>query len=220
MITIGERFEVIDRTDDTVVFRGVCTNVKHGTGNDGSDWRWGYNVVTGDGLHYFNMLSIRWDVHRTDDPTDVPVGDISRYIKVEWKDTKARDVYADIYIEAPMDPEVTPLVEAMNGLPGVVTTQSCCGHGKGPLWVKLHVSSIDGLGHLLAPLKDADSPVFRRFRIELGSDVWIGGVTHGQVYRNIDHYDRVTFTVMSVSIGEEAYKAAEEYTKILKEMVM
>lgn len=217
MINIDDRFEVIDRTDETVVFRGACTNVKHGTGNDGSDWRWGYNVITNDGTHYFNMLSVRWDIHLSDDPTDVPLGDISKFKVIEWKNTKDRDIYADIYVDPPMDLEVVPLVEAMNELPGIVTVQSCCGHGEGPLWIKLHAYSIDGLGLLLAPLKDVDSPVFGKFHIELGSKCWLGGTTFGQIYHKVSHYDRVTLTLATVSVGQEAYDAANEYAETLKE---
>jgi hypothetical protein len=48
---------------------------------------------------------------------------------------------------AKFDPEVVPLCQAMNALPGIKTTESCCGHGKEPfrIWFKVDEGDHRGL---------------------------------------------------------------------------
>ncbi len=52
------------------------------------------------------------------------------------------------------DPEIIPLCDALNQLPGVCTLQSCCGHGgAGHLWLWLDEvlsREMDRWGHVLA----------------------------------------------------------------------
>lgn len=47
-----------------------------------------------------------------------------------------------------MDPECVALCEALNCLPGIKTTQSCCGHGKQPYRVWFRVTDFHARGLL------------------------------------------------------------------------
>lgn len=48
-----------------------------------------------------------------------------------------------------IDPEVVPLCTAMIALPGIVTTSSCCGHGKDSFRIWFAPASLDALPDLL-----------------------------------------------------------------------
>lgn len=48
-----------------------------------------------------------------------------------------------------LDPECRALVEAINRLPGIYTTSSCCGHGKHPYWIFFRVENVEALPALL-----------------------------------------------------------------------
>lgn len=48
-----------------------------------------------------------------------------------------------------MDNECTKLCEAMNGLPGIQTIESCCGHGKDPYRIWFTVEGLEFLPDLL-----------------------------------------------------------------------
>jgi hypothetical protein len=42
-----------------------------------------------------------------------------------------------------LDKEVVPLVVALNAMKGVVTVESCCGHGKDPFYIWFYAESVD-----------------------------------------------------------------------------
>ena len=51
-----------------------------------------------------------------------------------------------------MDPEIAPLVDALNTLPGITTCGSCSGHGLGNMWVTFrvtHPADLVPLAHLI-----------------------------------------------------------------------
>lgn len=50
---------------------------------------------------------------------------------------------------ADLDPEVEALCRAMNSAPGIMTTNSCCGHGEQPYRIWFISSSLDALPPLL-----------------------------------------------------------------------
>jgi len=53
-----------------------------------------------------------------------------------------------------LDPECATLVDALNGLPGVRTTESCCGHGKAPFVMFFHCDSWESLQRIAAVVED------------------------------------------------------------------
>lgn len=48
-----------------------------------------------------------------------------------------------------LDPEVLSLCRAMNGFPGIVTVESCCGHGREPFRIWFMAASLEALPPLL-----------------------------------------------------------------------
>lgn len=44
-----------------------------------------------------------------------------------------------------MDPECVPLCDALNALPGIVTTESCCGHGEYPHRIFFNAETVESL---------------------------------------------------------------------------
>jgi len=54
-------------------------------------------------------------------------------------------LHSKIQLPDHMDPEAVPLVDAMNAIPGIVTTESCCGHGRGRFLVFFQATDPDGL---------------------------------------------------------------------------
>jgi hypothetical protein len=48
-----------------------------------------------------------------------------------------------------LDPECVALVDAMNHYPGIMTTCSCCGHGKDAFTIYFHVSDMKNLPRML-----------------------------------------------------------------------
>ena len=77
----------------------------------------------------------------------------------EWETAKAQRLRPadDAGGHGWVDPEVVPICDALNDLPGVCSLQSCAGHGESPghlwLWLDEHNSrAIDVWGHVLARL--------------------------------------------------------------------
>jgi hypothetical protein len=44
-----------------------------------------------------------------------------------------------------MDPQCFPLCDAINAIPGLTTSESCCGHGKAPFRIWFHAKRIRDL---------------------------------------------------------------------------
>ena len=91
-----------------------------------------------------------------------------------------------------LDPEVVPLVVAMNGCVGIKTTSSCCGHGESPIRVAFEATDLD----VLLPLVYLACPfhVNHRWRV----------LVFGDPTR------RPYFVLESTARGSEAYGVARE----------
>jgi hypothetical protein len=77
--------------------------------------------------------------------------------------------------ESGFDPEVIPLVRAMNRLPGIHTQESCCGHGERPFHIWFLVTDYEARGLLLLSrlLSHNYYNYCRTFRVVLDHmDVW------------------------------------------------
>ena len=44
-----------------------------------------------------------------------------------------------------MDPECIPICEAMNEIPGIETSESCCGHGRHGFWIFFKAENMQAL---------------------------------------------------------------------------
>ena len=98
-----------------------------------------------------------------------------------------------------MDPEVLDLVNAMNALPGIETTESCCGHGCSSLDVWFKVTVPEGLFFLTRCVDRRYWKYGYLWKIEL---------TVGDLFE--DNYLPVAYNLHSGPIvGEDAYKQAQ-----------
>jgi len=95
-----------------------------------------------------------------------------------------------------MDSEVVALCKALNSLPGIVTVESCCGHGRYPFRIWFDVSDFKSLG--LSCL--ARCTCFRYYTYKPG---WKVILEHGDMYESV-----VSF-VLEGGRGERAYKMAD-----------
>lgn len=92
-----------------------------------------------------------------------------------------------------IDVEIIELISAMNAIPGIETTESCCGHGKIPVAVYFKTRRSDGLFFLM---RCADR---RYFKYSWGVNLVVG-----DVYRDGEY--PVMYVLTNKSTGEYAYK--------------
>jgi hypothetical protein len=104
-----------------------------------------------------------------------------------------------------MDPEVVDLCNAINALPGVYTTESCCGHRKGPfhIWFKVEKNINEGLFFLVRCVDRRYWKYGWKWRIEM-----LVGDEDGDGELPI-HYLLTTKTIK----GKNAYKQAKDLVK-------
>lgn len=102
-----------------------------------------------------------------------------------------------------MDPEVVELVEAMNLLPGITTTESCCGHGEHPFRIWFTLADLQALPPLLYYLAACHSGIYG-WRCEVTTDCGMGPAS---------------FYVTSTEKGEEAYQEAGVIADLLRKHV-
>jgi hypothetical protein len=102
-----------------------------------------------------------------------------------------------------MDAECVQLCDAMNALPGVETTESCCGHGKSEFHVWFKVTNPRGLFFIT---RCTDRRYWRygyKWRIELSV---------GDRYEN--GYLPVDYLLTSIGVmGDEAYEQAKDLVR-------
>jgi len=99
-----------------------------------------------------------------------------------------------------MDPEVVELCDAMNCLPGIKTTESCSGHGKGPLIVFFQVRDPIGIFFLA---RCVDRRYFRH------GNTWQITLSVGDRIGN-NGYLPTTYLLQSAAYGEQAYQEAND----------
>ncbi len=111
----------------------------------------------------------------------------------------------DVYVEVPIDKECIPLINALNSIPDIVTTTSCCGHGKRYFSIFFYVYSLDAI------IKLCDSVTNKNIRIIVAINVL---KNEGKIV--FPH--KLLFMLCIDNIkGPEAYKIADEYAReILK----
>jgi hypothetical protein len=98
-----------------------------------------------------------------------------------------------------MDPECVELCDTMNCLPGIVTFESCCGHGKGPfrIWFKKTYNWHEGLFFLT---RCADGRYWKY------GYKWKIVLTVGDQFE--DNYLPVHYMLESEDVGADAYEQA------------
>lgn len=94
---------------------------------------------------------------------------------------------------ADIDMEIVPLLVAMNAMPGIKTTESCCGHGRRGISIWFRFDSLESLPALLYWFDSCHS----------GVDGWWCDVTTDC------GMGPPTFAVHSTSKGEAAYEQSK-----------
>lgn len=104
-----------------------------------------------------------------------------------------------------MDKECIRLCDAMNRFPGIMTHDSCCGHGKKEMGIYFIVT-----GHHKKDLP----PILYYF------DKCHTGVPGWRVEANTDcAMDGVSLSASSESIGEKAYEEADKIAECMEEFL-
>lgn len=105
------------------------------------------------------------------------------------KSLKVRSRREPIRVPRSMDPPCIPLFHALNKLPGIRTTSSCCGHGKKPFRMWLEACTLSNV-----------TAVVRRI-----DGRYLGFEWRCLAYINESAW-RTSFCLESLTIGEEAYQ--------------
>jgi len=104
-----------------------------------------------------------------------------------------------------MDDEVVKLCRAMNGIKGIKTVCSCCGHGKEPFMIWFHVTDPKGLFFLARCVSDRYWQYGTNWRIEVSAgDSMTNGLPVVYLLTSLHEH------------GEEAYKQAEDLIENMK----
>ena len=106
-----------------------------------------------------------------------------------------------------LDEEVVELCKAMNKVPGIKTTESCCGHGKDYFRIFFTVDSIETLNHFMW------AGCYRWWNWRNGFRIQI---YDGDVNRDSGI---LKLQLESYKIGEPAYKEAYEMAKGMNDWV-
>lgn len=113
-----------------------------------------------------------------------------------------------------MDPEVVDLCKVINALPGVITSESCCGHGETPyrIWFKVDGSPLSRLNEnsCLQGLFFITRCTDRRYW-EFG-DQWTITLSVGDMYDARGLYPTM-FLLESKAVGDEAYTQVKSLIK-------
>lgn len=217
MIQIGDFFRASDAETKECICQGRCTQIKNSTDIFGRRMY----AISPDNVHFFTVWSPHIYLERIDESTLIPCHDISKYVAVKWKYQIAYDIEdVDIYLEDgynEIDLEVKPLVYELNQWEGIETTQSCCGHDKGHLWVKFYVRNFQSLNSILLPLRSDGSPLLDEFSLEIGSKLTEASIIHRE-YKNCNHHDGIELTLVTFSKGLHAYDIANKYTDALRKI--
>ena len=224
-----KRFAVIkDRSSGEILARGEVKACKsHNPRYTDLDY------ISVDGKWFFDNRSDLFEItedyiDETDEPPSVPFTKSDDYQWLHWRvwDVEVLPpIYRDNGLDE-LDPEVAPLVYELNKWDSVETIVSCCGHGKDPLWVTMSVSDTAALETILTVIRSPDMfpDLVDRFRIPIESkhvqtlNYNKGVFTHICNRKQYDYHIGATFTLMTLAVGEEAYKDAKRLTRCLEEV--
>lgn len=68
----------------------------------------------------------------------------------------------------PMDAECVKLCDALNGMPGIMTIDSCCGHGERPFFVTFAAASMDALRSVVEKIDKTNWRIEALFKRDTG----------------------------------------------------
>lgn len=123
------------------------------------------------------------------------VDHISEFFKIESNDVKM--LTSNESYDGRMDEECIRLCDAMNAVNGIITTESCCGHGKTPFCIWFKAISFKGLFFVSRCIDK------RYFKHCWDYSVSVGDVVRNEVLPTVFRWSRKV-------IGDEAYKQADD----------
>ena len=219
-------YEVRDSSTGEVLSRGH--NIRYKTNRPGNIH---LRYVCTDDKWFFNMDSDKFIIKQIEPMTEEDVIPFTREKEYEWgywsDVSRDEDIYRDWSIDE-LDEEVRPLVEELNKWDGVQTVGSCCGHGRGPLWVQINFQGVSNANIILNILRSPEvfPKMLDKFTIDISSKNHFS-MQYYQCYRSggwdnailgyIDGLRPLYLVLASTDVGEEAYKSAELFTRYLKQ---
>ena len=227
--TGASNLAIIDNKTGDIICAGIASACKH-TDPVHKDLL----LLSLDGKHYFNMDNKSTYHFEWYDGKPVDFINSHNYTIKPWKESQNYDPSTiDVYIDHSydeIDVEVRPLVDAMNTIPAIYTTGSCCGHGQDHLYVSFTTASILSLNILVDAIVAANiecnnefylnipveydvkynSPLKRKFILD-GKDIKIKSVLN-----EIPSDSVISMTLFSKNKNVEVYGAA----KILTEKII
>lgn len=167
--------------------------------------------ISFDNKYFFNSESKRFKIKKVIDKNIIPYNQsiVNNYNIELWKESRKKqsDIYRDYTIDE-LDPEVEPLVKALNTIEGIETTGSCCGHNKNELWVAMLCYNFESLIFLANTI--ADDPTFaENFNVF--------------VKKSSDKIDKnpnnilIMLRTNNKIIGDKAYKIARRLSQLIKQ---
>lgn len=225
---ISDWAEIIDNQTREVVARGKIISAKN---NDNTHF--GLELISIDGKWFFNVKS-RFEAHFSNNYTPLEFTSADKYDWCKWSNSsecEIRDLYRENGYDE-LDPEVEGLVHELNEWDGVETAASCCGHGKGHLWVVFNTKSLRSLQIILNVLRAPEQvpELIGKFHIPLSDEVVICGSNGAKITPGANHVDvlgcprmsdgspSIILTLATNDIGEKAYEAATNLTNTLKKL--
>lgn len=131
------------------------------------------------------------------------IKNFSSYYIVNWSEN-CTDINAPIYFDNSydeLDPEVEELVHTLNSIPAIITTGSCSGHNKNPLFVTLNIYDFDTIVFLINVINNY---FYNDFHL-----------TTDKTLISNKFNDFAFMMLSSKAIGTEAYNKTKELVKII-----
>lgn len=185
--------KIIDLETQSVIGAGKINSLKR------------QNLVSIDYKHHFKIEnSYKYQVFKDVSCEYVSLKIPSGYIIALYSDFDEKE--ADIYYEYDineLDKEVQRLVVALNRIPDLVTKGSCSGHDELPLWITFFTNYLNVVSFLKQCLVKFNLPFI---------------ILSEKEDPNIlnDTKETQGYTLKSLDIGENAYKAADRLAKYLE----
>lgn len=172
-----------------------------------------FDLISFDTKYFINTKHFKFELVKDNiinlkdykfDRVKFDIKNFSSYYIVNWGDN-CTDINAPIYFDNSydeLDPEVEELVHTLNLIPAIITTGSCSGHNKYPLFVTLNIYDFDTIVFLINIINNY---FYNDFHLTTDNSLIIKGFN-----------DFVFMKLISIDIGAEAYNKTKELVKIIK----
>ncbi len=142
--------------NDSIIAAGKCISYKHENAKNNNNWP--ANCISFDDKYFFNTSSQKLKIQESNTCQYFlkDISDLKKILKItKWSKAGLHFNY-DVFIENTafeLDPQIQPLVLALNKLDNIYTVGSCCGHNKIKPYVDIRFQSLNALKILLVILE-------------------------------------------------------------------